>query len=755
MKTRTAKIFCSKAEAEQLGDTVEVLEAYPGFVLARAQQQVLAEVARRFPVEDITSQFVIRVGGRSIDTEKARVDESGKVRAHPAYKGVAKLVRGKHHYLVQFNGPIKKSWLAALRKLGAEPRVPFDNFVYVVRCTSAMLARVAKAPYVRWVGHLSHRDRIDVESTQRALPRTKRLPAAYRVEFFGPDDLRKGKRSLTGAGVKVLASHESAAVATVEVDGDAAVASRKLAKLSSIHGVRSVRRYSFKRTSNDVATTLMSTAKMSAAPLDLSGQGEVIAVCDTGLDTGVLASLHPDFANRVVAIKSYPITEDLTPYIRNPNGDDGGADLDSGHGTHVAGSVLGSGAASAKLESRIRGLAYRARLVFQAVEQEVRWRDPQDLLEYGRYILAGIPEDLTPLFKYAYDHGARIHSNSWGGGEPGEYDAQCTQLDQFVWKHQDFCVLVAAGNDGTDQDGDGLINRMSVTAPGTAKNCITVGASESLRREFNAERYGGWWPDDYPVAPYKNAPMANGRAQVVPFSSRGPTQDGRTKPDVIAPGTYILSTRSRVLSSVQHGWAPFAPNSHYFYMGGTSMATPLTAGAVACVRQFLRQWVGFESPSAALLKAALVGAATPLPTPGPGGVADNDQGYGLVNVDAIVAADVHFHDDDVGLETGEVDEFEFQVKSATQPLRVAMAYSDYPGPNLVNNLNLVLIAPSGRMHTVGGASQGALQLDNTNNVEVIRVARPQKGSWRLRVIGSNVAHGPQRYAFTLSGKVVF
>lgn len=64
----------------------------------------------------------------------------------------------------------------------------------------------------------------------------------------------------------------------------------------------------------------------------------------------------------------------------------------------MAGSVLGSGAAGAELESQIRGLAYRARLVFQAVEQEVRWRNPQNLLEYGRYILA-IPDDLTPLFK--------------------------------------------------------------------------------------------------------------------------------------------------------------------------------------------------------------------------------------------------------------------------------------------------------------------------------------------------------------------
>ena len=90
--------------------------------------------------------------------------------------------------------------------------------------------------------------------------------------------------------------------------------------------------------------------------------------------------------------------------------------------------------------------------------------------------------------------GARIHSNSWGGGDPGAYDAQCEQLDRFVWQHKDMCVLVAAGNDGTDKDGDGVINPMSVTSPGTAKNCITVGASENERPEFDAETYGEWWP---------------------------------------------------------------------------------------------------------------------------------------------------------------------------------------------------------------------------------------------------------------------
>jgi subtilisin family serine protease len=491
----------------------------------------------------------------------------------------------------------------------------------------------------------------------------------------------------------------------------------------------------------------------------LDGTGEIVGICDTGLDVGTTAPAHPDFTGRVKAVLSYPITADFTSYVKNPGADDGAADLDSGHGTHVAGSAVGDGTASSALpgQAPIRGLAHKARLVFQAVEQALDWKNPAHLERYGRYLLAGIPADITTIFADAFARGVRVHSNSWGGGDPGAYDSQSRQLDAFVWAHPTLTVLVAAGNDGSDADGDGRINLGSVTSPGTAKNCITVGASENLRHAFDAERYGDWWPQDYPAPPYKAGPMADDPDQVVAFSSRGPTTDGRTKPEVVAPGTWVLSTKSTMLSPTATGWRPFPASKRYFYMGGTSMATPLTAGAVAVLRQHLRRDHGIARPTAALMKAILVAGAARLPGTAPDGVVvDNDQGYGRVDVAAVASPP-----DGVWLlvrqnrrvSTGTSRRTTVTVTDATQPVRIVLAYSDYPGAALVNNLNLVVTAPDGTVRVGNQAVGGPPTLDTANNVEVVQVASPVAGEWTVDVIGSNVPQGPQPFALAVLGPV--
>ncbi len=769
---RIVKLFCSGAAQDQAADFVKILERYKGFVLAEIPGDMLEEAARRYPLEDITDQYTIHVGERVIDTSQPRFDGAGKQHTHPAYKGEKKLSSGQHHYLVQFVGPVKEGWLVEVREAGGLPREPQAAFSYVVSSDEKTLARIAALPFVRWVGHLPHSERIapnvltyagrEADDVTSELPRTRVLPGVYSVEFFDRADMKEGVKAIENLGFKVLDKNVKAHLVVVREPKGGKDTAKRIRNLAAVHGVRIIRERSFKRTANDVAAGIMGTAAvMNPAGPGLNGEGEIVGICDTGLDNADPDTIHPDFAGRIAWITSYPITSDYKYYVKNPGGNDGAADLDSGHGTHVAGSVLGSGSASAGLSGvaePIRGLAYKARLVFQAVEQELEWKDSANFSRYGRYLLAGIPLDLTDLFNDAYQKNARIHSNSWGGGDPGEYDSQCRQLDRFVWDHKDFCVLVANGNDGTDNDGDGKINPMSVSSPATAKNCISVGACENRRPEFDSNTYGSWWPSDYPAAPYRTDPMADNPDQVVAFSSRGPTRDGRVKPEVVAPGTFILSTRSTMLAANNRAWGAFPPSRKYFHMGGTSMATPLTAGAVTLIRQFLRENKKIAKPSAALMKATLIAGAKRLPGYGVAGVIfDNDQGYGRVNLDSILVpptpVGTEFLDIAAGLRTGEVYATEIRVKSGTVPLRVVMAYTDYPGSTLVNNLNLILTAPDGRRFVGNQETGGLLTLDAKNNVEVAHIPSPVAGTWKVEVVGSNIPQGPQDFALVYSAEI--
>jgi subtilisin family serine protease len=147
-------------------------------------------------------------------------------------------------------------------------------------------------------------------------------------------------------------------------------------------------------------------------------------------------------------------------------------------------------------------------------------------------------------------------------------------------------ILFAAGNCG-------IYGSNTVLAPGTAKNSITVGSSENDR------------PDKG-----NNTDNIN---DIAFFSSRGFTDDNRIKPDVVAPGTYIISTRSSKASRTM-GLGNYDANTHYTYGGGTSMSTPIVAGMVALIRQYYLQNENI-TPTAALIKATLINGAVNLSHP--------------------------------------------------------------------------------------------------------------------------------------------
>src|SRR6266508_4860485 len=291
---RILKVFATEAEQERLAETLDVIERYDSFVLAEAAPATARKIAREHLVEDITDQYEIPVGAGTIDTSSPRVDAGGVTRAHPAYRRGASLPPGPHHYLVQFVGPIKDEWLRGVKRAGGEPRQLWGNFVFVVRADEDAIAKIAALPYVRWLGHLPYEERL-AESVRKevegddpdVLPRTRLLPRVYTVEFFGAKDIPPALRSVKKLGVKLLVEEPKGKIIVVETSDKKPERRKQLKGLSAIHGVRKIRQRAVKRPSNNVAAGLMGTAASLGSPgFGLSGKGQTIGVCDTGLDTG-------------------------------------------------------------------------------------------------------------------------------------------------------------------------------------------------------------------------------------------------------------------------------------------------------------------------------------------------------------------------------------------------------------------------------------------------------------------------------------
>lgn len=471
----------------------------------------------------------------------------------------------------------------------------------------------------------------------------------------------------------------------------------------------------------------------------VKGDGEIVTVADTGLDRGSGGVIHDDFEGVIEDVLK------MGPY--NSTWDD-----PIGHGTHVAGLVLGRGVRS---NGAFHGSAPQARLIVQKI-----------LNDFGMLF---VPPDLKQLLSPAYDRGSRIHSNSWGtamGG--GKYDQFASSLDRFVWDNPDMVVVAAAGNSGEDANRDGVVDNRSLISPAIAKNSIAVGASENLIPFGGIQRpylqlTGG--TEKWAMEPIASDTPSNDENGMAAFSSRGPTEDGRIKPDIVAPGTNVVSVRSHH-PEASDLWGAF--NEEYVYAGGTSMATPLVSGSAALVREYLLKVKRVESPSAALIKAILLNGAKDLypgqygagigqeiPTHRPNEV----EGWGRVDIASSTRIgqpeEFWFRDESPGLETRSTAHFEIEVVSIDQPLRVTLAYSDFPASvtaarALVNDLDLVLLSPSGLKFYPNGGSVP----DRLNNVETIDVSNVESGTYVVEISAHQVAiGGRQPYAVVVTGGV--
>ncbi|MBR6023151.1 MAG: S8 family serine peptidase, partial [Kiritimatiellae bacterium] len=442
----------------------------------------------------------------TIDTSSADAQaESASLQAKIAKKAALDRRRrvaapARAAYIVQFPGPVTEEWRTWLES-ATQVRGYLPEFAYLVWATAAEMETIAANPDVFWTGEWKKDYKtVRVGSAPAASSSAKSAAPARWMQV--------GSLLTDAAGAADLRARLEALPADVRsafprIDGVSAVAfltDAQIDKVASWSDVEWIEPQLKPRPFNDKAAlpNMMNVAPaweaVSDGGLGLTGAGQVVAIADTGCDMGSTNDIHADFAGRVKAGYGW------TNKVYKPSAS--WADL-SGHGTHVCGSVLGSGAASTNL---YRGMAWEAKLVVQGCGAD----------------LNGIPDDPFELLKQAHQvAGAYIHSDSWGYGpeQAGQYTATeiddegvthyiyaSMYVDGYMWTNQNFIMVISAGNNGVDTNADGVVDPGSVIPPGTAKNCICVGAAENYRSFTNT--WGAAAPDLYPAEPIKSSPIS-------------------------------------------------------------------------------------------------------------------------------------------------------------------------------------------------------------------------------------------------------
>ena len=486
-------------------------------------------------------------------------------------------------------------------------------------------------------------------------------------------------------------------------DGDtfrARLSAAQVAALAACGDVRWLEKFDRPQLMNDEAAkaetmNVAAVWKSEELPGGLSGEGQIITTSDTGVDL-----THDDLMNQVIG-SDIADKGKCTPTDVN------------GHGTHTAGSIVGDGTAS---EGQIRGMAWGAKL----------WA----WFCGGKDGQVYTPETAAKLFQPDPEKfRAYIHSASWGSNVAGDYTTESRKYDEFVWKNPDFLPVFSAGNEGYDRK-TGRTVVQSIGSPATAKNVLSVGATQNLRPGSEAPEGTSWWQTGDPE-------------MTAEYSSRGPCQDGRIKPDVVAPGSAVISTAS---SEAEYSYGVYPEfDGKYAYDFGTSMACPLTAGAVALVREWLIKQKGFteeEPPTAALMKAVITGGAKGANVPG------NDQGWGRADLAETLFPSNRAVQLVDRLPFAEGETFNWIVETTNDaPFDVQLVWVDYPGvavgnqenARLVNDLDLTVVplTEDGEEDVLYG--NGGNEPDALNNVESVRIASAAARKYRISV---NCRHIP-------------
>ena len=436
---------------------------------------------------------------------------------------------------------------------------------------------------------------------------------------------------------------------------------------------------------------------------ELDGTGVTVLLYDGGVADGT----HPDFGGRLTARD--------------------GSDEDS-HPTHVAGTIGGSGLAS---NGVYRGMAPGVIIESYGFETQYHeenpplYADPGDLENDYSDAIANFGVDVANN-----SIGTNTCTNGFDCAITGDYGITAQLIDAIVTGTlgNPLTVVWSNGNERNCSrcrtEGVHTPEGYHSTAPPScAKNHITVGA-------VNAN-------DDFTTI----------------FSSWGPTDDGRIKPDVTAPGCEIGDDFG-VTSCVIGGG--------YMSACGTSMSAPTVTGLIALLLEDYRTLLpAAADPRNATIKAILTHNAADLGNRGP----DYQNGYGSVRIrDSIdFLRTEQFREGQ--LDQGERYPLLVQVDPGDGELKITLAWDDYPAaPNvtraLVNDLDLRVFDPQGNRHypwTLDPADPAApatrVRADHLNNIEQVLVDDPAAGLWLVEVFGYGVPAGPQSFSLCVSPQI--
>lgn len=690
----------------------------------------------------VSSRIHLR-GGRFQDTRTASP-------ANASAKSSRAAADGGEFRVIQFIGPVRGEWSDRLRATGAKVVSYMPENAYVVwvgDATRSAFEVFSRSDEVQWTGNF--------EPSWRRSPRldAARIGVSAQVDVTvqildGPS-AKATIAKLRSISTKVLAK-PSKVLEWINVSVRTSPA--RISEIASWPDVFNVEPYVVPTKRDEVqgqimAGNLTTTAGVvrPAGPgyLDwLESKGfptspasyPVVDVVDDGIDLGVAAKVrHPDFREFGDSGMASRVS-----YIGTCTSDPLGDGLD-GHGNINAGIVGG-------YNRRKIGFPYQDDLGYNyglGISPFGRIAGTRIFGSGGYYDVSACGGSDAGVIERSWKSGARLTSNSWGASVWGEYDASSQAYDAGTRDasgaevgNQEILHVFSAGNSGS---GLG-----SIGSPGTAKNVLTVGATENVRAEGV---YDGCMTSE-----------SDNADDIIGFSSRGPTSDGRVKPDIMAPGVHITGPASQNPGFTGNSVCGMGAQGAYYPLGqtlytwssGTSHSCPAVAGAVQLAYEHYGRSIRSGAvPSPAMLKALVVNSARYLAGVSAGGdLPSVHQGWGDVNMGTLFDGTPRWTLDQTEILRTSGQEYSkvLHVADATKPVRISLVWTDAPGSTTgaawVNDLDLEVVA-GGNVYK-GNVFKGALSVaggtaDARNNIENVFLAAGVSGAISVKVVARNIA----------------